>query len=235
VANLLGSKQAALGFTPVEQGGGTGQLGNKIRIGWSGSGLRGQVDGTDLGVIPTVNYPGGFVSAAAASQTYMPLGGGIFTGGVVFNHTATESSIGAFMSTSGVSGPNASWTWGISAQAVGGFAAQAFLTVSDGRLKDKITDLTPLEGVNWVMRGRPRRYLLGSKPSVGFVAQEDLANGREEAIGQLPSEDARMAVSDGFAKAGHRLIRDYQADIAFLTAALQNALTRIAALEARGT
>jgi hypothetical protein len=235
VGFAIAGKQDALGYTPIEQGGGSGQGSNKIRIGWSGSGLKAQVDGTDLGIIPTVNYPAGFVTAAGASQTYMPLGGGVFTGGVVFNHTATESSVGAFLVTSGISAPNTSWTWGISAQAVGGFAAQAFLTVSDGRLKDNIRDLTPGEGVDWVLRGRPRRYLLDGKPTVGFVAQEDLAAGREEAIGQLPSDDARMAVSDGFAKAGHRLIRDYQADIAFLTAALQNALTRIAALEARGT
>jgi hypothetical protein len=33
-----------LGFTPVQQGGGVGQLGNKIFIGWSGSELLAQVD-----------------------------------------------------------------------------------------------------------------------------------------------------------------------------------------------
>lgn len=43
------SKQAALGFTPVQQSGGAGQTTNKIYIGWSGAGLKAQVDGTDLG------------------------------------------------------------------------------------------------------------------------------------------------------------------------------------------
>ena len=35
---------AGLGFTPVQQGGGVGQLGNKIFLGWDGGGLRLQVD-----------------------------------------------------------------------------------------------------------------------------------------------------------------------------------------------
>lgn len=43
--------QPALGFTPVQQGGGTNQGANKVKIGWNldGSGLRCMVDATDLG------------------------------------------------------------------------------------------------------------------------------------------------------------------------------------------
>lgn len=41
--------QTALGFTPVQQGGGTGQGTNKVYLGWSGSGLRLQVDASDQG------------------------------------------------------------------------------------------------------------------------------------------------------------------------------------------
>ncbi|WXF86931.1 phage tail protein [Pseudomonas syringae pv. atrofaciens] len=41
--------QPSLGFTPVQQGGGTGQLDNKVKIGWSNSGLKAMVDATDLG------------------------------------------------------------------------------------------------------------------------------------------------------------------------------------------
>jgi hypothetical protein len=43
--------QAALGFTPVQQGGGATQGTNKIYIGWGTGGLRAQVDSTDLGNI----------------------------------------------------------------------------------------------------------------------------------------------------------------------------------------
>lgn len=49
--SVVSSKQDALGFTPVQQGGGVGQLTNKIKIGWSASGLKATVDTSDLGVI----------------------------------------------------------------------------------------------------------------------------------------------------------------------------------------
>ncbi|KPX22605.1 putative Tail fiber protein H [Pseudomonas syringae pv. delphinii] len=41
--------QPNLGFTPVQQGGGTGQLNNLVKIGWSNNGLKAMVDSTDLG------------------------------------------------------------------------------------------------------------------------------------------------------------------------------------------
>jgi hypothetical protein len=40
---------ARLGYTPVRQGGGSGQLGNTVYIGWSGSRMKMQVDASDLG------------------------------------------------------------------------------------------------------------------------------------------------------------------------------------------
>lgn len=39
------------GYTPVQQGGGAGQSTNKIYIGWSGTSLKAQVDGSDMGKI----------------------------------------------------------------------------------------------------------------------------------------------------------------------------------------
>ncbi len=45
--------QAALGFTPVQQGGGAGQGVNKVYLGWDNTGLRCQVDGLDLGRVWT--------------------------------------------------------------------------------------------------------------------------------------------------------------------------------------
>lgn len=47
-------------FTPVQQGGGTAQLTDKVYLGWDGGGLRAQVNSTDLGKVWT-NF-----SAAAA-------------------------------------------------------------------------------------------------------------------------------------------------------------------------
>jgi len=40
-------------FTPIQQGGGPGQLTNKLRIGWTGARLNAQVDGYDQGSIWT--------------------------------------------------------------------------------------------------------------------------------------------------------------------------------------
>lgn len=51
IQTQLNGKEASLGFTPIQQGGGAGQLANKIYIGWSGSGLKLQVDASDLGGI----------------------------------------------------------------------------------------------------------------------------------------------------------------------------------------
>lgn len=51
--DLAASKQNALGFTPVQQGGGMGQDNSKIHIGGSTEGLRVQMGTTDLGNIVT--------------------------------------------------------------------------------------------------------------------------------------------------------------------------------------
>ena len=53
--DLARSKQPKLGFTPVQQGGGTGQGTNKVYIGWAtdASGLKAQADSTNLGNIVT--------------------------------------------------------------------------------------------------------------------------------------------------------------------------------------
>lgn len=65
--DLAKSKQPNLGFTPVQQGGGTGQGNNKVYIGWAtdASGLKAQVDKTNLGNIVTT--AGGAIKAPQAA------------------------------------------------------------------------------------------------------------------------------------------------------------------------
>lgn len=65
--DLASSKQPNLGFTPVQQGGGTGQGNNKVYIGWAtdASGLKAQADSTNLGNIVTTE--GGTVKAPQAA------------------------------------------------------------------------------------------------------------------------------------------------------------------------
>lgn len=65
--DLARSKQPNLGFTPIQQGGGTGQGNNKVYIGWAtdASGLKAQADSTNLGNIVTT--AGGTVKAPQAA------------------------------------------------------------------------------------------------------------------------------------------------------------------------
>jgi hypothetical protein len=53
--NTANRKQDALGFTPVQQGGGTNQNNNKIYIGWSGSYLLCTVDTSNIGIFGMFN------------------------------------------------------------------------------------------------------------------------------------------------------------------------------------
>lgn len=62
-----GEYKPALDFTPVQQGGGTGQGNNKVYIGWAtdASGLKAQADSTNLGNIVTTE--GGTIKAPQAA------------------------------------------------------------------------------------------------------------------------------------------------------------------------
>lgn len=64
---VANSKQPNLGFTPVQQGGGTGQGTNKVYIGWAtdASGLKAQAGSTNLGNIVTTG--GGTIKAPQAA------------------------------------------------------------------------------------------------------------------------------------------------------------------------
>ena len=64
---VANTKQPNLGFTPIQQGGGTGQGNNKVYIGWAtdASGLKAQADSTNLGNIVTT--AGGTIKAPQAA------------------------------------------------------------------------------------------------------------------------------------------------------------------------
>lgn len=66
--DLASTKQPNLGFTPIQQGGGTGQGTNKVYIGWAtdASGLKAQADSTNLGNIVTTK--GGTIKAPQAAS-----------------------------------------------------------------------------------------------------------------------------------------------------------------------
>ena len=58
----------ALGYTPVQQGGGTGQLGNKIYIGWSNSNLLLQIDATNFANTWPISVSGNATTSTTASN-----------------------------------------------------------------------------------------------------------------------------------------------------------------------
>lgn len=62
--------QQNLGFFPVQQGGGAGQLTNKIYLGWSGSAIKAQVDATDMGGLWTDLFAPGTISPSNWYQKF---------------------------------------------------------------------------------------------------------------------------------------------------------------------
>lgn len=70
VTGVTGSAnyQTALGFTPVQQGGGTGQGSNKLYIGWASSKIALQVDSTNFGTTWPVDISGLSAKASTLSQ-----------------------------------------------------------------------------------------------------------------------------------------------------------------------
>lgn len=69
VGFAAGAIPAALGYTPVQQGTGPGQISNTIKIGWSASNvLRLAIDNTDLGSTWPINITGNAGSATNAAN-----------------------------------------------------------------------------------------------------------------------------------------------------------------------
>lgn len=105
---------------------------------------------------------------------------------------------------------------------------------SDGRLKTDVEDITQEQGVDWIKRGRPRRYThLNGRRSVGFIAQEEVQANRHECLEIAEHDHELVEKGDGIISDGHVFLRDYNHDIPYLTAALQAALARIEQLEAK--
>lgn len=118
-----------------------------------------------------------------------------------------------------------------SLSAVGAIIAAAYYAISDRRAKTEIAPITPEAGADWIMRGEPVTFKLKGVRSSGFIAQDEITRGRGDAVIVVPNDDPAFAESDGVVPAGHRLMRKYEHDTAYFTAALQYAFARIAALE----
>ena len=99
---LLGTKQASLGYTPVQQGGGAGQDNSKVYIGWRGTDLGLQVDSTNFSSTWPINISGGAPWAGVWGKPNTFDGYGI-TGGTINGKTTfkggTLEAGGGFNST----------------------------------------------------------------------------------------------------------------------------------------
>lgn len=164
---------SAIGFTPVQQGGGAGQATNKIYIGWSGSGIKAQVDAVDYGTLwSTYNFNPG---------SYMPLTGANFTGNFgIYNTSPTvmfydtdwgprqlhcNSGLIGFLTSGG--------GWGVYSDDAGNLIASGNVAAySDAKHK---ADIKPVAGaLALVERLRGVRYTdkRTGQARVGVIAQE---------------------------------------------------------------
>ena len=81
-----------LGFTPVQQGGGSEQLANKVYIGWSGSRIKGQVDAVDMGnFVMDATFTGS--NQSIGSNGYQKLPGGLIMQWGSFSQTGTSTTV----------------------------------------------------------------------------------------------------------------------------------------------
>lgn len=89
--NLTGSGAAVanLGFTPVQQGGGSGQDTNKVYIGWSAAGLKCQVDASDQGSF----WIGQQTAFNGGSSGYQKLPSGLYIQWGYFDMTGSATAV----------------------------------------------------------------------------------------------------------------------------------------------
>ncbi len=93
--------QGSLGYAPVQQGTGIGQLPNTVKLGWDGTALRLTVDATDLGGLATT------AALNAGLNNYIPKAGGTFTGGVTVDSGGLLVSNGDIQARRGTTGTGA--------------------------------------------------------------------------------------------------------------------------------
>jgi hypothetical protein len=121
--------------------------------------------------------------------------------------------------------------------------ANNFFAVSDARLKLDVETISEADALQWLTRSRPVSYrkLLTyaadpatAAPECGFLAQEQVTAGYGRYVGTAPCEGLPERVDgDMTSLADVMLTLSPQYQVAYLTRALQVAMARIKALEAR--
>lgn len=177
---------AKLTFTPVQQGGGAGQSANKIYIGWSGSGLKAQIDGLDYGTLwSSYNFNPG---------SYMPLAGGNFSGNFGIYNTSptimfydTDWGPRQLHCNSGLIGfLNSGGGWACYSQDDGSFVASGNVgAYSDRRHKTNIRGIDGGLDLVEALRGVFYTRKSDGKACVGVIAQE-VQEVVPEVVGETP-------------------------------------------------
>ena len=178
-AGAITSSQVTTGlsYTPVQQGTGVGQLGNLVKIGWSGSGLKVTVDVSDLGVfLLSSNYNGysPTLTGTGASGTWsIDISGNAATATNITAYTINQS-VG-----SGNDVQHNSLGLGTTAPGSGALYATGNITAySDQRLKENVNiipnsleKVKSLRGVTFTRNDKEDT----NKLYTGVIAQEVLA------------------------------------------------------------
>lgn len=107
-----------------------------------------------------------------------------------------------------------------------------FFASSDERLKREIVAITPNDGEDFVKTARPVSYVKHGTKEAGFLAQDQIRDGRGDLVIAVPHKGMPAFDEGGLRVAkDHALSLNYDNYIAYLTAALQGAIARIDALE----
>lgn len=156
---------------------------------------------------------------------------GVFSGSISIQGITASSVVNAGSLSQAGAGTGATGPVNYSLNSAGTVIASNYFAISDGRLKVKVEEITAWEAVAWVRAGRPVTFVIDGMEGAGFIAQEEIANGRGSSISYMEDTRPEVAQSDGYAPDGHRLLKNYEHDIAYLTKALQWSIARIDALE----
>jgi hypothetical protein len=87
----------ALGFVPVQQGTGSNQLSNTVKVGWSTTGLRCTVDVTDLGLFAMCNASNEFTSNNNFTNTITA--NGLITASDIVAESGNITALGGYFRT----------------------------------------------------------------------------------------------------------------------------------------
>jgi len=109
----------------------------------------------------------------------------------------------------------------------GSTVANAFYATSDARLKTDVQDISASQAYQWITDGRPVTYRKNGEWGAGFIAQDEMKSGRIRSVASMP--DPAMLGSPK----GYRLVKNYECEIAFLSAAIKGLIQRVNDLEAR--